>query len=394
MERMRNKHIICTLLVALLAVASAQAQSLKELQAQQKKYAEEIENTGKMIKQTKQNEKATENKINLINQDIRTRKKLINSINQELVELDKEQNRLQNEHTRLESELDSLKRDYANLVQLTHYTDLQQSPLLFLLSAKDFNQLVRRLRYMREFAAYRQQQVERIENVKADIQIQSELIQDNRKEKDNALKTQQRERDQLARNERKQKAMLQDLKKKEKELTAKQRQQQKKIDQLNKQIEQAIAKQVDRKQQLTKEQELIAGGFAANKGRMPWPVATGFISGHYGKHQHHIYENVTLNNKGIYIQTTAGSDARAVYEGEVTTCMVMGSTYAIIIQHGNYRTVYTGIQSPYVKPGDKVTSKQAIGRIASNPDEDNKTELQFQVWQDRELQNPELWLAQ
>ena len=323
---MRHKHIICTLLVALLAVAGAQAQSLKELQAQQKKYAEEIENTGKMIKQTKQNEKATENKINLINQDIRTRKKLINSINQELVELDKEQNRLQNEHTRLESELDSLKRDYANLVQLTHYADLQQSPLLFLLSAKDFNQLVRRLRYMREFAAYRQQQVERIENVKADIQIQSDLIQDNRKEKDNALKTQQRERDQLARNERKQKAMLQDLKKKEKELTAKQRQQQKKIDQLNKQIEQAIAKQVDRKQQLTKEQELIAGGFAANKGRLPWPVEKGFISGHYGKHQHHIYENVTLNNKGIYIQTTAGSDARAVYEGEVTTCMVMGST--------------------------------------------------------------------
>ena len=195
---MRHKHIICTLLVALLAVAGAQAQSLKELQAQQKKYAEEIENTGKMIKQTKQNEKATENKINLINQDIRTRKKLINSINQELVELDKEQNRLQNEHTRLESELDSLKRDYANLVQLTHYADLQQSPLLFLLSAKDFNQLVRRLRYMREFAAYRQQQVERIENVKADIQIQSDLIQDNRKEKDNALKTQQRERDQEA----------------------------------------------------------------------------------------------------------------------------------------------------------------------------------------------------
>ena len=94
---MRHKHIICTLLVALLAVAGVQAQSLKELQAQQKKYAEEIENTGKMIKQTKQNEKATENKINLINQDIRTRKKLINSINQELVELDKEQNRLQNE---------------------------------------------------------------------------------------------------------------------------------------------------------------------------------------------------------------------------------------------------------------------------------------------------------
>ncbi len=378
----------------MLAVASVSAQTLKELQAQQKKYAEELETTGKMLKQTKQNEKSTENKLNLIGQDIRTRKKLINSISQEIIALDQEQTRLQGERTRLEAELDSLKQDYAHLVQLTHYADLQQSPLLFLLSAQDFNQLFRRVRYMREFAQYRQEQVARIEGVKADIQIQSELIQDNRKEKDSALKTQQRERDQLAANEKKQKTMLKNLKAKEKELIAKQRQQQKKIDELNKQIERAIAKQVDRKQQLTKEQELIAGGFAANKGRLPWPVAKGFISGHYGKHQHPVYENVTINNKGVYIQTPAGSDARAVYEGEVTTCMVMGSTYAIIIQHGNYRTVYTGIQSPSVKPGDKVQAKQTIGRIASNPDDDNKTELQFQVWQDRELQNPELWLAQ
>lgn len=389
--RVHRLHIVLYLLLAAVCI---NAQDLKELQAQQKKYAEELENTGKMISQTKQNEKATENKLNLIGQDIRTRKKLINSINQELVALDKEQNRLQNEQSRLQAELDSLKRDYANLVQLTHYADMQQSPLLFLLSAKDFNQLFRRIRYMREFAAYRQEQVERIENIKADIQIQTNLIQDNRKEKDSALKTQQRERDQLARNERKQKAMLQDLKKKEKELIAKQKQQQKKIDELNKQIEKAIAKQVDRKQQLTKEQELIAGGFAANKGRLPWPVEKGFISGHYGKHQHPVYENVTINNKGVYIQTTAGSNARAVYEGEVTTCMVMGSTYAIIVQHGNYRTVYTGIQTPAVKPGDKIQAKQNIGKIASNSDDDNKTELQFQVWEDRTLLNPELWLAQ
>ncbi|MBR0310251.1 MAG: peptidoglycan DD-metalloendopeptidase family protein [Paludibacteraceae bacterium] len=391
---MLHKHVICTLLLALVAVTGVQAQTLKELQAQQKKYAEELETTDKMLKQTKQNEKSTENKLNLISQDIRTRKKLINSINQEIIALDQEQSRLQGERSRLEGELDSLKQDYARLIQLTHYADIQQSPLLFLLSAQDFNQLFRRIRYMREFATYRQQQVERIENVKADIQIQSDLIQDNRKEKDSALKTQQRERDRLAGNERKQKTMLKNLKQQEKELIAKQRKQQKKIDELNKQIERAIAKQVDRKQQLTKEQELIAGGFAANKGRLPWPVAKGFISGHYGKHQHPIYENVTLNNKGVYIQTTAGSDARAVYEGEVTTCMVMGSTYAIIIQHGNYRTVYTGIQTPAVKPGDKVQAKQNIGRIASNPDDDNKTELQFQVWQDRDLQNPELWLAQ
>lgn len=389
-----NTRIFHTLVIALLVPVLLPAQSLKELQAQQKKYAEEIEQTGKMIKQTKQNEKATENKLNLTNQEIRSRKKLIATINKEIIALDAEQTRLQSEKNRLEYELDSLKRDYASLVQQTHYADVQQSPLLFLLSAKDFDQLFRRMRYMREFASYRQAQVARIENIKADIQIQADLLEDNRKEKAGVLKTQQREKDKLASDERKQKAMLNELKKQEKQLLNKQRQQQKKIDELNKQIEKAIASQVDRKQQLTKEQELIAGGFAANKGRLPWPVAKGFISAHYGKHQHSVYENVTINNKGIYIQTTAGSDARAVYEGEVTTCMVMGNTYAIIIQHGNYRTVYIGIQKPYVKPGDKVTAKQNIGKIASNPDEDNKTELQFQVWEDRNLLNPELWIAQ
>ena len=389
-----NKRIFHTLVFALLIPILLSAQTLKELQAQQKKYAEEVEQTGKMIKQTKQNEKATENKLNLTNQEIRTRKKLIASINKEIIALDAEQVRLQSEKERLEHELDSLKLDYAELVQQTHYADIQQSPLLFLLSAKDFDQLIRRMRYMREFAAYRQMQVAKIENVKADLQIQSELLEENKKQKASALKTQQREKDKLASDERKQKAMLNELKKQEKELVAKQRKQQKKIDELNKQIEKAIASQVDRKQQLTKEQELIAGGFAANKGRLPWPVAKGFISGHYGKHQHAVYENVTINNKGIYLQTTAGADARAVYEGEVTTCMVMGNTYAIIIQHGNYRTVYTGIQKPYVKPGDKVIAKQNIGKIASIPEEDNKTELQFQVWEDRNLLNPELWIAQ
>ncbi|MBR4520217.1 MAG: hypothetical protein IKO63_02255 [Paludibacteraceae bacterium] len=163
------KHrLLYTIVLLMLAVASVSAQTLKELQAQQKKYAEELETTGKMLKQTKQNEKSTENKLNLIGQDIRTRKKLINSINQEIIALDQEQTRLQGERTRLEAELDSLKQDYAHLVQLTHYADLQQSPLLFLLSAQDFNQLFRRVRYMREFAQYRQEQVARIEGVRAD----------------------------------------------------------------------------------------------------------------------------------------------------------------------------------------------------------------------------------
>ena len=385
------------IVIILLCIATANtilAQSLEELQAEQRRYAEQIEQTGKMLNETKKNEKSTQNKLNLISQDIKTRKKLIRSITAELTALDKQRNELQANKAQLEHELDSLKQDYAKLVNMTHYAAMQQSPLLFILSADNFNQLTRRIRYMHEFSMYRQVQVAQIESLKEDIDLQTTLLDENRKEKDRTLQAQQREKDKLARNERQHKSMLNELKKQEKSLKKKQQQQQKKIDELNSKIEKLIAQQVDRKTQLTKEQELIAGGFEANKGRLPWPVEKGYISSHFGKHQHPVYENVTINNKGTYIQTTAGARARAVYEGDVTTCMVMGATYAIIIQHGNYRTVYTGIAKPSVKPGDHVTAKQTIGTIASDPDEDNKTELQFQVWKDRTLLNPELWIAQ
>ena len=105
------RYIAHILILLMLATVGIDAQTLKELQAQQKKYAEEIEHTGKMINQTKQNEKATENKLNLINQDIRTRKKLINSINKELVALDVEQSRLQRHRSRaLKGEGQGLRR--------------------------------------------------------------------------------------------------------------------------------------------------------------------------------------------------------------------------------------------------------------------------------------------
>lgn len=388
------KQRLILILSLLFTVISMSAQSVKDLQKQQKKLQEEIEQTNKMIKQTKSNEKATENKLTLIGQGIQSRKKLINNINGEITALNREMNRLTTRKGQLQTQLDSLRTDYARLIRMTHYADLQQSPLLFLISSGSFDQLLRRLRYLQEFARYRQQQVRRIEGIKADIEIQNELLEDNKKEKQSALKVQKREHENLARDEKKQQQMLKELKKKEKDLVAQQKQKQKKVDELNAKIEKMIAAQVSRKEKLTKEQELIAGGFEANKGRLPWPVANGFISGQFGKHPHPIYENVTINNKGIYLQTTAGTDARAVYEGEVTSCMVLGNTYAIIIQHGNYRTVYTGLEKTYVKAGDKVKSKQAIGKIYSDAEQDNKTELQFQVWRDRDLLNPALWLAQ
>lgn len=385
---------IVILHIALLLVFALPAQNVKELQKQQRELQQQLEQTSKMLKQTKQNETATLNKLNLLNNDIKTRKKLIRNIESEIRGLNGEMGQLRNKRSELQQELEACKEDYARLIRETHYADIQQSPLLFLLSADSFQQLIRRMRYMQEFAEYRKVQVKQIENIQADIDIQNNLLEQRKNDRAVALKNQKREQDRLSADERKQKNMLQSLKKQSKDLQAKQKEQQKKVDALNKKIEEMIAKQVRTTTTLTKEQQLIAGGFEANQGRLPWPIEKGYISGHFGKHKHPIHEHVTVDNKGLYLQTVSGANARAIYEGEVTWCAQMNGNYAVIIQHGNYRSVYSPLKSIKVKQGDKVTAKQAIGTIYTDSSEDNKTELYFQLYKDRSIINPSLWLAQ
>ena len=369
------------------------ADSVKDLQKQQKKLQQEIETTNKMLKQTKKDEKATLNKLQLIGENIKTQKKLINTLDNEITALNREMKTLSNTRDSLQVVLDGHKADYAQMVRQSHYARMQQSPLLFLMSSDSFQQLARRARYLQEVARFRQQQVARIEYAQAEIDTQNELLQENKNDKQNALSTRKREQENLKRDERKQQNMLTQLKSKEKDLSKQLQQKQKKVAELNKKIDDIIRKQAASKTSLTKEQQLVAGGFEANKGRLPWPVEKGLISGHFGKQQHPVYQHVTMDNKGIYLQTVAGSKARAVYKGEVTSCFMIANTYAVIVQHGNYRTVYSNLSKLNVKQGDKVETKQAIGTIFTDPEQDQKTELYFQIYKDRDILNPELWIA-
>lgn len=371
------------------------AESVKDLQKKQKKLQEEIEQTNQMLKQTKRDENATLNKLQLLGQNIKNQKRLINTLDREITALDVEMRQLGVTRDSLQVVLSGYKADYAEMVRQTHYARMQQSPLLFLLSSKSFQQLARRARYLQEFAHYRQEQVRRIEDTQAEIDNQNNLLAANKSNKQNALTSRKKEQENLKRDERKQKNMLNQLKSKEKDLSKQLKQQQKKVNELNKKIDDMIRKQTEKasKTSLTKEQKLIAGGFEENKGRLPWPVEKGMISGHYGKQQHPVYSQVTIDNKGIYLQTTAGTKARAVYKGEVTSCFMVGGTYAVIIQHGNYRTVYSNLSKLNVKQGDKVDTKEAIGTIYTDAEQDQKTELYFQIYKDKNILNPELWIA-
>ena len=381
--------------MAVMACPVFAADSVKDLQKKQRQLQAEIEQTNKMLKQTKKDESATMNKLQLLNQNIKTQKKLIHTLDSEITALNREMKQLSDKRDSLQVILERYKADYAQMVRQSHYARMQQSPLLFLLASDSFQQLARRTRYLQEFAHFRQEQVRRIENTQAEIDTQNELLETNKADKQAALSTRKREQANLQRDERKQQNMLSQLKSKEKDLNKQIKQKQKKVNELNRKIDEMVRKQTEKasKTTLTKEQQLIAGGFEANKGRLPWPVEKGMISGHFGKQQHPVYSQVTMDNKGIYIQTTAGTKARAVYKGEVTSCFMVGGTYAVIVQHGNYRTVYSNLSKLSVKQGDKVDTKQTIGTIFTDPEQDQKTELYFQIYKDKNIQNPELWIA-
>lgn len=390
-----KRSILILLLIGLVSAGATGAESIKSLKKKQKELQQQMANTNKMLQQTKSEQKTTINKIALLGENIKTQKQLISTIDGEIQALDGQIGKITQKQTQLEADLERIKSDYAKFIRESHFAQMQQSPLLFLLTAEDFQQLVRRVQYMERLATAKANQAHRIEQVQLQLDQQNHALHSTLSDKQNSLRVQKHEQEVLARDERKQMTMLNQLKAQEKNLGAKLQQQQKKAEQLNARIDEMIRKQTQAqtKKGVTQQEKLVSGDFEKNKGRLPWPIEKGHISGQFGKHKHPVHERVMVDNKGLYMQTTAGADCRVVYKGEVTSCFVMGNTYAVIVQHGEYRTVYAGLSSLYVKAGDKVETKQKIGRIYTDPEQDNKTELYFQIYKGRDILNPSNWIT-
>ncbi|NCB70138.1 MAG: peptidase M24, partial [Bacteroidia bacterium] len=323
---------------------------------------------------------------------------------------------LRTEKQQLEERLRYLKADYAKLIRETHVRRNHFSPLLFILSSDNAGQAYRRFRYLQEFSDYRKKQAFEIQRVTAQLAVKEKNLTNDVDKKERVLTEKEREAKKLETDRQQESKMLTQLQKKEKKLKDQQKKQQRQANELNNKIQKLIAAEIrkdeERRRQaanesakesgkpvpttfeMSKDEKLIAGNFERNKGRLPLPVEKGFISGHFGVQPHPVLKHVTTNNKGIYIQAPSGSSARAVFEGVVTQCfMVPGSNSAVIVKHGNYRTVYSNLTEIYVKEGDKVSTKQRIGKIFVDTENDNKTELYLMIYRDTSIQNPELWLA-
>ncbi len=376
------------------------SQSVEELKKKKQDAENQIKYTSKLLNEVQKNQKSSLNRVQLLNRQIEQRNAVINTINGEV---DLYQQMIDNNTlaiSLMENDIQALKKEYAELIKLAYRNRNAYDQVLFLLSADNVNQAYRRHLYMKQYTNYRENQANVI------LSIESVLNEKTRKQEEQKLiklqlmNDNKKEASQLSQEKLEKNAELQKLQKEQKELKKKLDEQRRIEQQLENEIERIIAEEArksakagTKELQLTPEQRLLGDNFAQNKGRLPWPVERGVITEHFGINQHPVLSNVQVKNNGVSITTEKGSKVRAVFNGEVTRVFgITGGNTAVIIRHGKYLTVYSNLRETTVKKGDKVTTKQNIGTVFTDP-EDNKSILKFQIWLENQKLNPEQWIG-
>ena len=398
MNSFNVKYYILFLLVSIGLTLVSQT-SRQQLEEKRKKLESEIKYTNKLIKETQNSKKNNLYELNLINSKVNKRSELVATLKSEVYELDAEIERTEKSLVYLDREMIVLKQEYAKLAYFAYKHKNAYDKLMYLFSAEDLNQAYQRLRYMDQLSEFIRNEAEEIKQL------------ENRKEKIlNELNNQNKDKKSLLENENLQLSKLEieqinkdrlksKLAKKEKELKASLRAKERESEKLNRKIKEIIANAIkpvkttagSKTYVLTPEEKELSSSFVSNKGKLPWPIERGVISETFGIHQHPILKKVKTKNNGIDIATAKNSEARCVFNGEVVSiASITASNKAVIIKHGEYFTVYSNLDNIYVKKGDKVTTKEFIGKVHTNLE--GKTELHFQIWKGKTLQNPSMWI--
>lgn len=413
--------------------------AVRKLEQQRKEALADIEQTNQLLQETSKSAKSSLNRLNLLSKQILSRKKVISLLNQELDEIEKELMTIQGEIRRLCGQLCEKQENYGKSMRGLYKRHSAQDKLLFVLSAETFSQSLRRIRYLQEYADWQKRQAKEIIAKQQEIDLKKQEMEKTRAEKRALLGTRQEESKKLQSEEAVQKEEVQQLNKKQKDLKAELRKKQKQAEALNRQIEKLIAEEIARAEAearaarekaeraareqaakrkssggntadkpmreervaatkggyaMTKEERQLSDNFGSNRGKLPYPVTGRYtVVATFGEQQHSELKYVRTSNSGIDIQTAPGADARAVFNGVVTRVFVVpGYNNSVIVRHGNYLTVYSNLSQVYVKAGDAVSTRQALGKIYSDPEEGQATILHFQLWKEKTKLNPLPWL--
>lgn len=406
MKKMRFGLVLLLMLLSFGGYAQRTKESLqKEINALQK----EIETANKLLKETSKNKQVTLNQVSLMDQKIKNRQKLINAYNEQIKVLDRNIKQGENNITRLNGELKKLRGEYAKMVQFAYRNRNHYDQLEFLFASEDFNQASRRMRYIQQFADARMTKMEQISESQRRVREEVEANRKAREEQAALLAEEKAQQEALVKEKEELNTQVKQLKKQEGNIQQSIKDKQAQAKKFQKQIDDIIAEEIRKaneraakeaknagksdKMALTPTEKALSTTFSANKGKLPWPVERGVVSSSFGKHASAISDKVTITNNGIDLVTTENAKARCVFEGVVVSVVKpSASNIGIIIRHGDYFTVYSQLDEAYVNRGDKVKTKQDIGRVHTDRAE-GKTELHFELRHGTECLNPSQWLS-
>lgn len=405
-------------------VSEAFAQSSSELKRRKEALTREIESLNKSLDQTANNKNLSLKEVRALNAQIRLREKKIGIINSEVKLLDNQISDNTNTVRSLQSQLVKLKKEYAAMVLFAFRNQSSYSKLMFIFAAQNFNQAYKRLKYLQQFGEYRKKQAQYIEGTQKQLNVKISELDRNKQEKNHLLSDQQKEKQTLGVQKNSKSKVLNSLTSQEKKLKQELTQKQRESAVLNRAIQNAINREIEAARKraeeearaaaakakaenknapdykpvasgssilaATPESAKLSSDFLGSRGSLPWPVTSGMIIEDFGNHT--IGRNVTTENNGVDIKTAPGSSVRAVFGGEVAAVQNISGSYAVLIRHGEYFTVYSNLKSASVSRGQKVTLKQNIGVVITDPI-DGTTEVHFEVRKGAIPMDPAGWLA-
>ncbi len=394
-----GKSILTFTLFVCLAFSVTAQKTKAQLQKEKQQNLQKIKEVEKILSETASKKKNSLGELTALNQRIREQEKLIGSIKNEVNFLDNELKENNDFIRALEEDLEKLKSEYAAMLFAAQKANNSATRLTFLFSASSFEQLIMRMRYMQQYAEKRKVQAKAITAVQEELSGQVRQIETKKAEKKVLLGEEVSENTNLTGLKKKQNVLVKSLEKEEKSLKRDLEETKKALVALDKKINDIIKEEIERAAREAKTKSntttntvssALSASFAENKNKFPWPVK-GFVSMGFGRQKHPLLKGIYVDNNGVNIQTTEDEKVKSIFQGEVrAVAFIPPLGNSVIITHGEYFTVYSGLKEVYVTRGQKVNVSQEIGQVLSNSD--GISELRFQIRKNTTALDPQLWL--
>ena len=397
-----RKFLLIGLLILCAVSAGAQNSSVKRLESQRAQLEKDIELLNRKLSQNSKSSSEALSSLTLVRRKISAREQLIASYDQTLKLLNDSLRICQRELNRVQARRDTLAYYYSRLVKGAYKNRDSRLWYMYVLSSNSVGQAFNRFGYLRNLSSQMSQQALKLKEAEAELQVQKTRLNKLKAEAEKVRKKVVDERTQLRAEEGDASKMVDKLKKDrktyEKQLKEKNRQKQ----ELNRKIADMIRQQTKKqssgggkkgagsKTTSTTVDTKLSNEFAANRGKLPWPVE-GTIVERFGKHNHPVYQNVQLpQNNGVTLVVRRGAPVKAVFNGTVSQIVVLpGYNQCVLVNHGEYFTLYSKLKSVSVKAGQKITTGQDVGTVDTLGGDDL---FHFELWKGSDPQNPENWL--